>query len=462
MTDSPNETQKTTQAPHGSTLIEFPGVNRNRPAWRKELSEKVREIQQRRAREAAIETGEAPAPGRRAPAPPRSSEAANGRGPDAPAAAAGEESGEESAKQLGLVPPPETPELNPLVAAALRRIERARTRAPHASRPAHGRTQAAAARVLEEQFDHEEEQEPSAGQAVRPATAARPDRQEAAHVSNLVVVAPPRSEATPETEPAPQAAPHSARRPGPPAPAPRTVSAAVTVEATTTSVKDAVKETTRPAITDAAPAASRHARTSTPAPPAPTAATATAMSGAATVEAPATSTAGAETRPQPRKIAGVIDDHWLERNGNDPLPKVEAAAYDDRAAVGSRVGAAFFDLLAVAFLCAPFAAVIELTIGEWHDPRVLGSMGGIVAVVMFLYHTCAVALAGRTWGMHFLSLHVVDADSARVPTTWQCAVRALVYMLSLATFGLGILYALIDAEGRTAHDLLSRTVMVRE
>jgi uncharacterized RDD family membrane protein YckC len=35
-------------------------------------------------------------------------------------------------------------------------------------------------------------------------------------------------------------------------------------------------------------------------------------------------------------------------------------------------------------------------------------------------------------------------------------------MLSLATLGLGLLYSLFDAEGRTAHDILSGTVIVRK
>src|SRR5881227_319757 len=43
-------------APTTSTLIEFPGVSRvSRPQWRKELSERVREIQERRSRESTRE-----------------------------------------------------------------------------------------------------------------------------------------------------------------------------------------------------------------------------------------------------------------------------------------------------------------------------------------------------------------------------------------------------------------------
>src|SRR3712207_3934314 len=60
MTDNSNVTTGSAQTANGSTLLEFPGVNRNRPAWRKELSERFREIQQRRAREADSE-GEEPA-----------------------------------------------------------------------------------------------------------------------------------------------------------------------------------------------------------------------------------------------------------------------------------------------------------------------------------------------------------------------------------------------------------------
>ena len=81
-----------------STLIEFPGVNRTPlPQWRKDLSERVREVQERKAREAreSIELGQSP------------TEPANLQ------------------HQLELLPTVETPPMNPLVAAALKRIERA-------------------------------------------------------------------------------------------------------------------------------------------------------------------------------------------------------------------------------------------------------------------------------------------------------------------------------------------------
>ena len=92
-----------------STLIEFPGVPRSTvPEWRKELSERVREVQERRAREAAREAAESERLKLESTVNP---------------------------PQLELLPPAEMPAVNPLVAAALKRIERAHQPAPTETRP---------------------------------------------------------------------------------------------------------------------------------------------------------------------------------------------------------------------------------------------------------------------------------------------------------------------------------------
>lgn len=102
--DSPTSPQE-----RKSTLIEFPGVSRNSlPEWRKEISERVREVQERRAREAAREAAEAERQ--------RAAEVSN-------------------PPQLELLPRTETPAMNPLVAAALKRIERAHQSASVEARP---------------------------------------------------------------------------------------------------------------------------------------------------------------------------------------------------------------------------------------------------------------------------------------------------------------------------------------
>ena len=77
------------------------------PEWRKELSERVREVQEKRAREAAREAAEAERQRLEAAINP---------------------------PQLELLPPAQMPAMNPLVAAALKRIERAHQPAPSENR----------------------------------------------------------------------------------------------------------------------------------------------------------------------------------------------------------------------------------------------------------------------------------------------------------------------------------------
>lgn len=345
-----------------STLIEFPGVSRaSRPQWRKELSERVREIQERRARDAEAETAEA-----------------SQRRVSQPAA-------EMAAPQLGLVPQQDAPPVNPIVEAALKRLERARQSHPPMSRPRTsmgGAAAAAIARVDEEQYQTD----------LKPTLAQVP---------------------APSPVPAPEASQSS------------------TVEKTleTKSVEPARE----------------HSLIIVPA-------------------LPATKVAAPVSKPDTRRLVSES----VEKAATASVDKASTGAefeeeiYDDRAPVLSRVAGSVIDILVVAFASSPFAAIIELTNGNWNDWRVLASMGGIVLVVMFLYLTAATALAGRTWGMSLVSLRAVDADTGLPPTTKQSVGRALLYILSLITLGLGILYALFDAEGRTAHDYLSGTAVVRE
>lgn len=135
---------------------------------------------------------------------------------------------------------------------------------------------------------------------------------------------------------------------------------------------------------------------------------------------------------------------------------------DDRASFVSRIVAALIDLIVMAFASCPFAAAIELWGGNWNDLRIKGLIAGIVIVVAFVYLTVSTALTGRTLGMKLFGIRAVDVRTSLMPSGSQSARRALGYILSLATAGLGILYGLVDAEHRTAHDHFSGTIVVHD
>jgi uncharacterized RDD family membrane protein YckC len=374
-----------------STLIEFPGVP-PKPLWRKELSERVREIQQRRALEAARET--------EASAPQQGYIYAD-MTDDPTADVASGANAETGAPPLGLVPPPPVaPQPNPLVVAALKRIERARqTNPPPSARASRGgaATAAAVAHVVEENYQAAPETELIHGHAVSPAVVDAPDGQAA---------------------PVETGKPAETTRSAPPL----------------AIVPPAVAQVTKNAEADAATQKTRARR-----------------------HIPVVADEASLSRMEAQMHAAVLSNH-----AEKPEKAEKSVAADDHAPISKRVAAGIIDLLVVGFASTPFAAIIELTSGNWADVRVAASMGGIVVVLMFLYLMAATALAGRTWGMSLVSLRTVDAETGMAPTNGQCVRRAFGYMLSLATLGLGLLYAFFDAEGRAAHDHLSGTIVIAD
>ena len=328
------------EARPASRLIEFPGVTRRAmPQWRKELSERVREVQEKRAREAALEIAVAAVQAEQQQV----------------------QSSQNSPPQLELLPQAETPQINPVLAAALRRIERAHQTATSNS---YSRTATAV--------------------AIAPDAHAEAD---------LAPELPRTMETIQHTEPAP------------------------------------ISERTHNLVVVQSPIAPQ--------------------------AEPVTE------KPKPKRL--IADD------ANDPalsyldsIRAVELATVDDRASLSTRVAAALLDVIAVGFLSLPVAALIELQDGNWHQPRIIGLMGGAAAVLMFLYATVSTALTGRTLGMRLLSLRAIDERTRLIPTGNQSAGRALVYLLSLATMGFGLLLAFARGEGKTAHDRLTRTAVVRD
>ena len=137
-----------------SRLIEFPGTGRAKPEWRKQLSQRVREVQERKAREAAEELAAAQEAGLVSCALPSG--------------------------QLELVPDLEQTVMNPIVSKALERIDRAR-RVDHFASA--GAAAVATAPALETEFEES-------------ALPARDDEKMLSSKPKLTVVAPALSAAT--------------------------------------------------------------------------------------------------------------------------------------------------------------------------------------------------------------------------------------------------------------------------
>ena len=178
-------------------------------------------------------------------------------------------------------------------------------------------------------------------------------------------------------------------------------------------------------------------------------------------EVPVQPNSEATDRKPVRLISGSVDDvalAYLETCLS--LPPVAVEVQHVSAGFGRRIIAATFDLLLVALMAAPVAAAIEFSDGDWSDPRVIGLMSGITVLTMFAYLTISIALTGRTLAMRIFSLRTIDLRTGLIPTGGQAMKRALGYIFALSLLGLGLLYALIDPDGRTIYDRFSKTIVI--
>jgi len=180
-----------------------------------------------------------------------------------------------------------------------------------------------------------------------------------------------------------------------------------------------------------------------------------------TVVTPAKPKAEASER-KPMRVISEIDDvalSYLETCLS--VPAIADDTRNDSAGFLRRFIAGTFDLLLVALMAAPAAAAIEFSDGNWADPRVIGLMSAFTVVTMFAYFTISIALTGRTLAMRVFSLRTIDTRTGLIPTGGQAIKRAMGYIFALGLV-LGVLYALIDPDGRTIYDRFSKTIVIRD
>jgi uncharacterized RDD family membrane protein YckC len=374
---SPSPSHKSRPA---RSLIEFPGVKNSVPQWRKELGERVREVQEKRAREAMLEAAQAN---------PGANEV------------------ESRISLLELLPRTETTPVNPIVVAALQRIERAHARPRFA-----GNTAVATMMAYDEQSEFGLQVATSVGDGGDnvPASEESPKSIRAERVHNLAVV-------------------------------PRQVTGDIPPSASDNiSGGDAI---------NAEPIAADSQEMSTPEVDFP--------------EVEELITDGVsipQPRIRPRRVIGDLNDPAL--NYLDSISVTVVDIPERRSApIFFRFLSAILDLAVVCVLSAPVVAMVKLTELKWEDPRTLMFAAGTLIVMGFLYLTISTAFTGRTLGMKPFSLRVVDARTGLIPTGGQSAARAVLYLLSLASAGIALIYTLVNSERRAPHDRFTRTAVVR-
>ena len=170
------------------------------------------------------------------------------------------------------------------------------------------------------------------------------------------------------------------------------------------------------------------------------------------------------------KDAPLIMISRVKSDEDEELLEIENAEFieeegdiEDLAPFAMRFNAGLFDLIIGGFASLiVFSAALLISGGKWNSLPGLLAFLVTFAVVMFTYLTTAIGMFGKTVGMKIFSLETIDIEENDYPTFHQAAVSSSVYLVSLALGGIGFLPALFNSERRTAPDLLSGTIVVKE
>lgn len=148
---------------------------------------------------------------------------------------------------------------------------------------------------------------------------------------------------------------------------------------------------------------------------------------------------------------------------SQPLPSsgpVESEIYCDApvAATPHRILAGFVD---AGIVCGGWISILAIYLLAGHgklvaDAWTLGAGAFLAASVMLTYQVFWVLANGDSPGLRTAKLRLIDFDGRR-PTREQRLARVAAVWLSVASLGLGLLWALMDEESLTWHDHISKT-----
>lgn len=120
------------------------------------------------------------------------------------------------------------------------------------------------------------------------------------------------------------------------------------------------------------------------------------------------------------------------------------------------------DLVAVLAACSPFLAIIRIADGSFANSQTTLAAGIVTTLVSFFYLALTQCLCGRTFGMMLTNTRVVDAMSFESLSASRVLLRTAGYFISAAPALLGFLWVASNRKRRGWHDIISRTMVVRD
>ncbi|MBL8151054.1 MAG: RDD family protein [Blastocatellia bacterium] len=159
----------------------------------------------------------------------------------------------------------------------------------------------------------------------------------------------------------------------------------------------------------------------------------------------------------------IIKESDSAPNYLDELIKVcDQETSSQPAAFSQRFFSSLIDLAIVAAFSAPFWFVTPYTGADITSPHTTKLLIASTITVILTYITLSSWASARTLGMIFVGTKLVSSANGAHPTLIQSILRSLGYVLSTLLAGVGFLWIFVSREKRGLHDIVSGTTVVRE
>jgi len=152
----------------------------------------------------------------------------------------------------------------------------------------------------------------------------------------------------------------------------------------------------------------------------------------------------------------VLESSWPS---SEPVSALESDLDVVVAPLGQRFLAGLLDALAVILTTVLFLLIFWKAGGHLRlRPVSFEVVGSVMGFFIWLYFGLFSALSSATPGQSFMGLAVRSFDGS-LPTPTQSFWRGFGYLISVAAFLLGFVWALVDSDGLTWHDRMSGTFL---
>ena len=137
-------------------------------------------------------------------------------------------------------------------------------------------------------------------------------------------------------------------------------------------------------------------------------------------------------------------------------------AHNESPSLFTHVVIGLTDLITIALSCAPFLALIEIVNGNYADGRTRAAVAVVLLVVSSFYLALTQSLCGRTFGMMLTNTRLVDAQNYEPISAGRALLRTLGYFVALAPAMIGLLWPAINRQRRAWQDYIAGTLVARD